>query len=52
MVRFVDANVFLYAYLKPKRKLKRHEAEIKKHAKNIVYKINKGEEVILSLIHI
>ena len=35
-MRFVDASVFVHAFLKPKRELKPHEIKIKESAKKIV----------------
>ncbi len=48
---FVDANVFVYAFLKPKRKLQPHEESIKDAAKKIVTRINEGEEAVTSVVH-
>ena len=48
---FVDANVFVYAFLKTKRQLQPKELEIKQAAKNIVARISKGEKVITSVVH-
>ena len=48
---FVDANVFVYALLKPTRKLQPHEANAKDAAKKIVARINAGEEVDCSVVH-
>lgn len=48
---FVDANVFVYAFLKPKRKLQPHEQKIKDSAKKIVTRINEGEETVTSVVH-
>jgi predicted nucleic acid-binding protein len=48
---FVDANVFVYALLKPKRKLQPHEQNIKNAAKKIVTRINEGEETVTSVVH-
>jgi len=50
-VAFVDASVFIYAYLKPKRKLQPHEVSVKDAAKKIVLRINEGEEVTTSVVH-
>jgi len=44
-LRFVDASVFVYAFLKPRRELTPREAETKERAKNIVRRINEGERV-------
>lgn len=51
-MRFVDASVFVHAFIKPKRKLKEHEIRIKEAAKNIVKRINEGEEVAISTVHV
>jgi len=50
-VRFVDASVFLHAYLKPKRVLKPHEKEIKENAKSILRRISEGEQVLTTAVH-
>lgn len=42
-MRFVDASVFVYAFLKPRRELTPREVEVKERAKNIVRRINEGE---------
>ena len=51
-MRFVDASVFVHAFLKPKRKLKDHEVKIKESAKKIVKRINNGEEVGITVVQI
>jgi uncharacterized protein len=48
---FVDANVFVYAFLKIKRQLQPKELEIKQAAKNIVTRISQGEKVMTSVVH-
>jgi predicted nucleic acid-binding protein len=48
---FVDANVFVYAFLRPKRKLHAHEETIKAAAKKIATRINEGEETQTSVVH-
>lgn len=50
--RFVDASVFIYAYLKPKKPLTPEISKLKKAAQDIVKRINRGEPVSTSLIHI
>lgn len=50
-VRFVDASVFVHAYLRPKRTLSPLEAEIKEAAKRIVTRVNAGEQVVTSVVH-
>ena len=48
---YVDANVFVYAFLKTRRQLQPNELEIKQAAKNIVARISKGEKVLTSIVH-
>jgi hypothetical protein len=50
-VAYVDANVFVYAFLKTKRTLQPHEVKIKETAKRIVSRINEGEKVVTSVVH-
>jgi predicted nucleic acid-binding protein len=50
-VRYVDASVFVHAYLKPRRELHPGEEKIKKGARAIVARINRGEPVLLSAVH-
>ena len=52
MVRFLDANIFVYAYYKPKRKLKEKEKKMKEEAKNIVNRIMEGERIVTSVTHL
>jgi len=49
--RFVDASVFVHAFLRPKRALKPHERALKRKARDIVSRINRGEEVCTSVVH-
>ncbi|MFW6117232.1 MAG: type II toxin-antitoxin system VapC family toxin [Thermoproteota archaeon] len=51
-MRFIDSNVFIHAYINPRRKLQEHEKEIKEKAKAIVERVNKGEEVMTTTVHI
>ena len=51
-MRFVDASVFVHAFLKPKRELKPHEMKIKESAKKIVKRINEGEEVGVTVVQV
>ena len=50
--RFVDASVFVHAYIRPKRKLRPHERTLKAHARDIVTRINEGEETVTSTVHL
>ena len=51
-MRFLDANVFIYAYYKPKRELTEKEKQMKEHAKDTITRINEGEEVITTVVHL
>ena len=51
-MRFLDANVFIYAYYKPKRKLNEKEKRMKEEAKNIVNRIMEGEKIVTSIVHL
>lgn len=52
-VRFIDSNVFVYAILKPKKNVEEKISEMKEKAKEILLRINKGEEKVLTTtIHI
>ena len=52
MLRFVDSNVFLHAYLKPRRQLSPKEQIIKKQATDIVSRLRDGEEALTSACHL
>jgi len=51
-LRFVDASVFLYAFLKPQKVLSKSMLELKENAKRILTRINEGEDVITTVIHL
>ncbi len=51
-MKFVDASVFVHAFIKPRRELREHEIKIKEAAKNIVKRINEGEKVAISTVHV
>jgi predicted nucleic acid-binding protein len=52
-MRFLDANVFIYAYYKPKKQLTKKEKEMKENAKNIIRNISQGkEEVTTTVVHV
>ncbi|MGD6850434.1 MAG: type II toxin-antitoxin system VapC family toxin [Candidatus Bathyarchaeia archaeon] len=48
---YVDANVFIYAFLKTKRQLQPSELKMKEAAKKIVTRISGGEKVVTSVVH-
>lgn len=51
-MRFVDASVFLFAYLKPKKELPEKVILMKENSKKIVARINEGEKVITTIVHL
>jgi predicted nucleic acid-binding protein len=52
-MRFLDANVFIYAYYKPKKQLTSKEKQMKEHAKKIISSVSKEkEEVLLTVVHV
>ena len=52
-MRFLDANVFIYAYYKPKKQLTEKETAMKEQAQKIISNISKGkEEVMTTVVHI
>lgn len=51
-MKFIDASVFLYAYLKPKSKMPKEITLLKKGAQKIVNRIDGGENAITTLVHI
>lgn len=51
-MRFVDASVFVYAFLKPRRPLAPHEVDAKENAERIVMRINRGERVGLTVVQL
>jgi uncharacterized protein len=52
-MRFLDANIFIYAYYKPKKQLTEKEEAMKDQAKKIVSNISQGkEQVTTTVVHI
>lgn len=52
-MRFLDANVFIYAYYKPRKTLGKLEKRLKDRAKAIVRKLNEGrEDMVTTTIHL
>ncbi|MBI2135920.1 type II toxin-antitoxin system VapC family toxin [Candidatus Woesearchaeota archaeon] len=49
-MRFIDTNVFVHAFLKPRKSIQPHEAKIKQQAKKILQKIDDGEVVVTSTV--
>lgn len=51
-MKFLDSNVFLHAFLIPRRPLTREEQRIKEKAKAIVKRVEEGEEVATTTVHV
>jgi predicted nucleic acid-binding protein len=52
-MRFLDANVFIYAYYKPKKQLTQKEKHMKDQAKSIITNVSQGKEKVLtSVVHV
>jgi uncharacterized protein len=52
-MKFVDTNIFIYAYYRPKKQLTEKEEAMKEQAKKIVSNISQGkEQVTTTVVHI
>jgi predicted nucleic acid-binding protein len=52
-MRFLDANVFIYAFYKPKKHLSEKEHQMKEQAKKIIANIFEGkEEALITVVHL
>ncbi|MCD6572677.1 MAG: type II toxin-antitoxin system VapC family toxin [Thermoplasmata archaeon] len=52
-MKFLDANVFIYAFYKPKGKLTEKQAWMKEKAKEIITKlVNGNEQFLTTIVHI
>ena len=52
-MRFLDANIFIYAYYKPKKKLSDKAKWMKEESKRILKKINDSKEkVVTTVVHL
>ncbi len=52
-MRFLDANIFIYAYYKPKKQLTQKEKQMKDQAKRIIINVSQGKEAVLTtVIHV
>jgi len=51
-MRFIDANVFIYAFLKPRKEPPENVKRIKEQAKGIISRISEGERVITTVVHL
>lgn len=52
-MRFLDANIFIYAYYRPRVRLDRDQKRMKDASKKIIEGINSGRtEVLTSVVHL
>jgi len=51
-MRFLDANILIYAFLKARHRLKAEDEAVKEAAKDIILRVNKGERVITTVVHL
>jgi len=52
-MKFLDANVFIYAYYKPKKQLTDKEKQMKEQAKKIITDISQGQEkALITVVHL
>ena len=52
-MRFLDANIFVCAYYKPKKQLTEKERQMKQHAKTIISNVSKGkEDIMITVVHV
>ena len=52
-MKFLDANVFIYAYYKPKKQLSVKEKQMKEQAKKIITDVSQGrEQAITTIVHV
>jgi predicted nucleic acid-binding protein len=52
-MKFLDANIFIYAYYKPKKQLTQREKQMKEQAKQIISNVSQGkEEVTMTVVHL
>jgi predicted nucleic acid-binding protein len=49
---FIDSNIFLHAFLVPRRKLTEKEERVKKDAKAIISRLEGGEEAAMTASHL
>ena len=52
MVRFLDASIFLSAFIKPLRDPPEDVAEMKNSARLVVSRIQEGETVVTTIVHV
>lgn len=53
MIRFLDANPFVYAFLRGKKRLKPSDRRIKEAANGIIQRVDEGHErAVTSVVHL
>jgi predicted nucleic acid-binding protein len=53
MTRFLDANIFIYAYYKPRKQLLQKEKQMKQQAQQIIRNVTQGkEQVATTVVHL
>jgi len=50
MTSFLDANIFIYAYYKPKKPLNQKEKQMKEQAKKIITNISQAKEEVTTTV--
>lgn len=51
-MKFLDSNIVVYAFFVPKRQLSPAEQKLKEESKKIIEKIDAGEKVVVSVVHL
>lgn len=51
-MKFLDSNVVVYAFFVTKRQLSLEEQQLKEKSKKIIEKIDAGEKVAISVVHL
>jgi len=51
-MRFIDSNVFLHAFLRPRRELSYNERRMKEEAQRTIRLVEEGEVVATTAVHI
>ena len=52
-MRFLDENIFIYAFYKPKKRLSEKENQMKEEAQKIIANVSSGkEQVLLTVVHL
>ena len=49
-MKFLDANVFIYAYYKPGKQLAQKERQMKEYAKRVINDVSQGKEKVMTTV--